>query len=87
MMAINTTAVIYKIFLLESRILEYASKKRLGFWRMIKELSYAKHSWRIIRLMLQISPWNTAVVVLGRFVEGLIPSLELRVKGEFLELV
>lgn len=37
--------------------------------------------------MLQISPWNTAVVVLGRFVEGLIPSLELRVKGEFLELV
>jgi len=80
-------SILSKIILLETRILDWASRQHDGFWETIKDLSYTKYSWRIVKLMLQLSPWDTALVILGRFIEGVIPSMGLRIKGEFLDIV
>jgi len=79
--------LISKVLSLESRLIEFGESRHKAFQKALRELSYIPYSWRIVRLMLQISPWRTLVVILGRFVEGIIPSFELHIKGEFLELV
>jgi hypothetical protein len=76
-----------KLLLVESRILEFGDKKREQFRNVVRRLGYTHYSWRIVRLMLQISPWKTAVVVFGRLIEGIFPAIDMRIKGRFLDLV
>ena len=75
------------IILLESRTLEYAHRKREQFFNVLRRLSYSRYSWRLVILMLQISPRSTLIIILGRFLEGIIPSVDLRIKGAFVDLV
>jgi len=76
-----------KLLLLESRTLEFADNKRAQFKYALIRLTYTHYSIRLIRLMLRLSPWSSAVIILGRFYEGFMPSIKLRIKGEFLDIV
>jgi hypothetical protein len=76
-----------RLLLLESRALEYALQKREQLFNVLRRISYTRYSWRLILLMLQISPRSTSIIILGRFLEGVIPSLNLRIKGAFLDMV
>jgi len=76
-----------KTLLIESRILEYAQRKRTQFLDILRKLTYTRYSWRLIHLMLQISPGSTVIIILGRFIEGILPSLDLKIKGGFLDMV
>jgi hypothetical protein len=86
-MAEFTSFPLSTIILFESRLLEYAHRKREQFLHVLRRLSYTRYSWRLVFLMLQISPRSTTVIILGRFLEGVIPSLDLRIKGAFLDMV
>jgi hypothetical protein len=37
--------------------------------------------------MAKMSPSSTAAIILGRFYKRLIPSFDLRIKGEFIDMV
>ena len=45
------------------------------------------HSWRLLLLMAKLRPYSTLVIILGRFYKRLMPSFDLRVKGEFVDMV
>jgi hypothetical protein len=74
--------------LLQSRSLELFHRKSEQFRNVIRRLSYnTQHSWGLILFMIQVSPKSTLLIILGRFLQGVVPSLELRIKGGFLKLV
>jgi len=75
------------LLLLESRILEFADNKKAEFQHAMVRLTYTHYSMRLIRFMLQLSPRSSAVIILGRFYEGIVPSIDLGIKGEFLNIV
>jgi hypothetical protein len=76
-----------KVLVLETHAIDFASNKRAQFLRAIVRLSYTRYSWRLIRLMIQVSPKSTAIIILGRFIQGLLPSIDLHIKGQFLDIV
>lgn len=76
-----------KLLLLESRTLEFAHTKKTQFQYAMIRLTYTHYSLRLIRLMLRVSPWSSAVIILGRFYEGFMPSVKLHIKGQFLDIV
>lgn len=76
-----------KLLVLESRIFEFADNKKAAFQYAMVRLTYTHYSMRLIRLMLQLSPTSSAVIILGRFYEGILPSIDLGIKGEFLNIV
>jgi len=86
-MAEFNSPLISTLLLIESRILEFLDQKHEEFKLAILHLSYTRFSLRLIRLMLQICPRSTLTLILGRFLEGLLPSIDLRIKGEFLNIV
>jgi hypothetical protein len=88
-MAEFNSPLISKFVLIESRILEFIDKKHEDFnlKLAILCLPYTRCGLRLIRLMLQICPRITLTLILGRFPEGIIPSIDLRIKGEFLDIV
>jgi hypothetical protein len=86
-MAEFNSPLISRFVIIESRILEFIDKKHKDFKLAILRLSYTRFSLRLIRLMLQICPRSTLTIILGRFLEGIIPSIDLRIKGEFLDIV
>jgi hypothetical protein len=86
-MAEFNSPLISKLVLIESRIVEFIDKKHEEFKLAILHLSYTRFSFRLIRLMLQICPRSTLTLILGRFLEGILPSIDLRIKGEFLDIV
>ena len=86
-MAEFNSPLISRFVLIESRVLEFIDKKHEDFKLALLRLSYTRFSLRLIRLMLQICPRSTLTVILGRFLEGIIPSIDLRIKGEFLDIV
>jgi hypothetical protein len=76
-----------KLLLLESRSFELVDNGKAQFQLALLRLTYTGYSWRLIRLMLKLSPRSTVIIILGRFLEGIIPSIDLRIKGEFLDIV
>jgi hypothetical protein len=76
-----------KLLLLESRTFELVDNTKAQFQLALLRLTYIRYSWRLIGLMLKLSPRNTIIIILGRFVEGILPSIDLRIKGEFLDIV
>jgi len=76
-----------KLLLLESRVMEFADNKKAQFQYAMVRLTYTHYSMRLIRLMLRLSPWSSTVIIIGRFYEGILPSINLRIKGDFLDLV
>jgi hypothetical protein len=76
-----------KLLLLESRAMEFADNKKAQFQYAMVRLTYTHYSMRLIRLMLRLSPWSSTVIIIGRFYEGILPSINLRIKGDFLDLV
>jgi hypothetical protein len=76
-----------KLLLFESRTFELVDNTKAQFQLALLRLTYTRYSWRLIRLMFKLSPRNTIIIILGRFLEGIIPSIDLRIKGEFLDIV
>jgi hypothetical protein len=76
-----------KLLLLQSRTVDFADNKKAQFQYAMVRLAHTHYSIRLIRLMLRLGPWSTAVIILGRFYQGILPSINLRIKGEFLEIV
>jgi hypothetical protein len=76
-----------KLLLLESRVMEFTDNKKAQFQYAMVRLTYTHYSMRLIRLMLRLSPWSSTVIIIGRFYEGILPSINLRIKGDFLDLV
>lgn len=86
-MAEFNSPLLSKVFLIESRILEFIDRKHAELKRAILRLSYTRFSLRLIQLMFRLCPKSTMTIVLGRFLEGMLPSIDLRIKGQFLDLV
>jgi hypothetical protein len=76
-----------KLLLLESRSFELIANSKAQFQLALLRLTYTRYSWRLIQLMMKLSPKSTITIILGRFLEGIIPSIDLRIKGEFLDIV
>jgi hypothetical protein len=86
-MAEFNSRLLSKLILIECRILEFIDGKHAAFKLAILCLWYTRFSLRLIRLMLHICPGSTMTLILGRFLEGLLPSIDLRIKGQFLDIV
>ena len=69
---------------IHSRLQKILNEKRLLLQQARQPLL---QSWRLVLLMTKLSPYSTAMVILGRFYRRLMPSFDLRLKGEFLDLV
>jgi hypothetical protein len=79
--------ILSRVILAETRIVDFFSEKHEGFRKGMVQLSYSPYSLRLMRMMFQLCPRSTLIVILGRFFEGLIPSIDLRIKGQFLDIV
>ena len=86
MTELNSTFV-FRVILFESRLVEYFSNKREQFHEALIRLSYTRYSVRLVYLMFQLCPRSTMVIIVGRFLQGLLPSVDLRIKGGFLDIV
>lgn len=76
-----------KVLLLESRTFEFVDNTKAQSQLALLRLTYTRYSWRLIGLMFKLSPRNTIIIIMGRFLEGIIPSIDLRIKGQFLDIV
>ena len=86
-MAESNSSLLSQLVLIETWILDFIDRKQAEFKLAILRLSYTRFSLRLIRLMFQICPRSTMALILGRFLEGLLPSIDLRIKGKFLDIV
>lgn len=76
------------LFLLKTQPLEYFHRKHEQFMAgFFRKLSYTRNSWHLIFFVLRFSGKSTLVVILGRFLETVIPSMQLRIKSGLLNLV
>src|SRR5271170_5072759 len=66
---------------------KFYRRRRWEFLQIIEQLKYMKYSWRVIILMLHISPKRTIFLVLSRLIDGFMPSVNLHIKGEFIDLI
>jgi hypothetical protein len=73
-----------KLFSLHSRVKGNLQGKRALLKSTKQPLL---QSWRLILLMAKMSPSSTAAIILCRFYKRLIPSFDLRIKGEFIDMV
>jgi hypothetical protein len=69
---------------LQARLKDSLQKNRLILRNAHQPLI---HSWRLLLLMAKLRPYSTAVIILGRFYKRLMPSFDLRIKGEFVDMV
>ena len=75
------------VLLLETRTVDSCHAAREAVRHALVRLTYSRFSWRLIRYMLQLCPKSTVIIIVGRFLEGIIPSINLRIKGAFLDIV
>jgi len=76
--------LIAHLLTLRSRLQKKLNEKRLLLRQARQPLL---QSWRLVLWMAKLSPYSTALILLGRLYGRLMPSFDLRLKGEFLDLV
>jgi hypothetical protein len=79
--------VLYKLILIESRLLEFIDKKWWQVVDIIRKLPYTRKNWHLITFMLKKDPQKLILIILARFLNGLIPSLDMRIESNFLDVV
>jgi hypothetical protein len=79
--------VLYKLILIESRLLEFIDKKWRQLVDIIRKLPYTRKNWHLITFVLKKDPRKLILIILARFLNGLIPSLDMRIESDFLDVV
>jgi hypothetical protein len=78
---------LYRFVLSETRLLEFLDRKRQQLVNLFLKLRYTRENWNLIMFIFRKDPMTIAFVIVARFLRGFLPSLDMKIEADFLDVV
>ena len=78
---------LYRLVLSETRLLEFLDRKHQQLVNLFLKLRYTRENWNLIMFIFRKDPMRIAFVIVARFLRGFLPSLDMKIEADFLDVV